>query len=86
MSDRSAAARRDHGKGYPSPAFDDGLAPVSVIGLYLTALALLGLGIGAVLRSTAGAITCVLSLLLLPLIAAPLLPEAPASSCWTSRR
>jgi ABC-2 type transport system permease protein len=63
------------GKGYPSLAFDEGLAPVSVIGLYLTALALLGLGIGAVLRSTAGAITCVLSLLLLPLIAAPLLPE-----------
>ena len=53
----------------------DGLVPVAVIALYLTALALLSLGIGAVLRSTAGAVTCVLSLLLLPLIAAPLLGE-----------
>ena len=63
------------GKGYPSLTVEDGLVPVAVIGLYLTALALLSLGIGAVLRSTAGAVTCVLSLLLLPLIAAPLLGE-----------
>ena len=63
------------GKGYPSPALVDVLAPVAVIGLYLAALALLSLGIGAVLRSTAGAVTFVLSLLLLPLIAAPLLGE-----------
>jgi ABC-2 type transport system permease protein len=62
-------------KGYPSLALADGLAPVAVISLYLAALALLSLGIGAVLRSTAGAVTCVLSLLLLPLIAAPLLGE-----------
>ena len=61
------------GKGYPSLALADGLAPVAVIALYLASLALLSLGIGAVLRSTAGAVTCVLSLLLLPLIAAPLL-------------
>lgn len=63
------------GSGYPSLALVDGLAPVAVIALYLAALALLSLGIGAVLRSTAGAVTCVLSLLLLPLIAAPLLGE-----------
>jgi ABC-2 type transport system permease protein len=48
---------------------------VTVTALYLTALALLSLGIGAVMRSTAGAVTCVLSLLLPPLIAAPLLPQ-----------
>jgi ABC-2 type transport system permease protein len=63
------------GSGYPSLALADGLLPVAVIALYLAALALLSLGIGAVLRSTAGAVTCVLSLLLLPLIAAPLLGE-----------
>jgi ABC-2 type transport system permease protein len=63
------------GNGYPSLAFADGLAPITVIALYLTALGLMSLGIGAVLRSTAGAVTCVLSLLLLPLIAAPLLGE-----------
>ncbi len=63
------------GKGYPSLALADGLAQVAVISLYLAALALLSVGIGAVLRSTAGAVTCVLSLLLLPLIAAPLLGE-----------
>ena len=62
-------------KGYPSLALADGLAPIAVIALYLASLALLSLGIGAVLRSTAGAVTCVLSLLLLPLIAAPLLGE-----------
>ena len=45
------------------------------IALYLTALALFSLAIGAILRSTAGAVTFVLSLLLLPLIAAPLLGE-----------
>jgi ABC-2 type transport system permease protein len=61
------------GSGYPSLALADALAPVGVIALYLAALALLSLGIGAVLRSTAGAVTCVLSLLLLPLIGAPLL-------------
>jgi ABC-2 type transport system permease protein len=63
------------GKGYPSLALADGLAQVTVTALYLAALALLSLAIGAVLRSTAGAVTCVLSLLLLPLIAAPLLGE-----------
>ncbi len=61
--------------GYPSLALADGLVPVAVTGLYLASLALLSLGIGTVLRSTAGGVTCVLSLLLLPLIAAPLLGE-----------
>jgi ABC-2 type transport system permease protein len=63
------------GSGYPALTVADGLVPVAVIALYLTALALLSLGVGAVLRSTAGAVTFVLSLLLLPLIAAPLLGE-----------
>ena len=63
------------GSGYPSLTVTDGLVPVAVIALYLTALALFSLGVGVVLRSTAGAVTCVLSLLLLPLIAAPLLGE-----------
>jgi ABC-2 type transport system permease protein len=63
------------GSGYPALTVADGLVPVAVIALYLTALALFSLGVGAVLRSTAGAVTCVLSLLLLPLIAAPLLGE-----------
>jgi ABC-2 type transport system permease protein len=63
------------GSGYPSLTVADGLVPVAVIALYLAALALLSLGVGAVLRSTAGAVTFVLSLLLLPLIAAPLLGE-----------
>jgi ABC-2 type transport system permease protein len=63
------------GSGYPTLTLADGLAPAAVIALYLAALALLSLGIGAVLRSTAGAVTFALSLLLLPLIAAPLLGE-----------
>lgn len=63
------------GNGYPSLALLDGLEPIAVIALYLTALGLLSLGVGALLRSTAGAITFVLSLLLLPLIVAPLLGE-----------
>ena len=61
--------------GYPSLTVADGLVPVAVIALYLTALALFSLGVGAVLRSTAAAVTFVLSVLLLPLIAAPLLGE-----------
>jgi hypothetical protein len=44
------------------------------------ALALLSLGIAAILRSTAGAITFVLSLLFVPLTAASLLPESAGDS------
>jgi ABC-2 type transport system permease protein len=64
------------GNGYATPALSDGLPQVTVTALYLTALALFSLAIGAVLRSTAGAVTCVVSLLLVPLIAAPLLGES----------
>ena len=63
------------GNGYPSLTVADGLVPVTVTALYLTALALFSLGVGAMLRGTTGAVTFVLSLLLLPLIAAPLLGE-----------
>ena len=63
------------GNGYATPAFADGLPQVAVTTLYLTALALFSLAIGVVLRSTAGAVTFVVALLLVPLIAAPLLGE-----------
>ncbi|HEY5455599.1 MAG TPA: hypothetical protein VIJ96_09015 [Acidothermaceae bacterium] len=45
-------------------------------GLYLTVLGLLGLGLGAVLRSSAGAIAALFSLLFVPTILADILPRA----------
>jgi ABC-2 type transport system permease protein len=45
-------------------------------GLYLTVLGLLGLGLGAILRSSAGAIAALFSLLFVPRILVQLLPEA----------
>lgn len=45
-------------------------------GLFLTALGLLGLGLGAVLRSSTGAIATLLSLLLVPPLLLALLPES----------
>ena len=62
--------------GYPAAELADLLRPVAGTALYLAALALLSLAIGAILRSTAGALTVVLSLLFVPLIAASLLPES----------
>ena len=44
-------------------------------GLYLTALGLLGLGLGAVTRSSAGAIATLFGLLFVPVILADLLPD-----------
>jgi ABC-2 type transport system permease protein len=63
--------------GYPAVTLADGEALRAVAGTayYLTALALLALGLTAVVRRTAVAITVVLGLLLLPPIAAGLLPE-----------
>jgi ABC-2 type transport system permease protein len=45
-------------------------------GLYLTVLALLGLGLGAVLRSSAGAIATLFGLLFVPTILASTLPQS----------
>jgi ABC-2 type transport system permease protein len=45
-------------------------------GLYLTAVALLGLGLGAAMRSSAGAIATLLGLLLIPPLLLELLPDA----------
>lgn len=45
-------------------------------GLYLAALGLLGLGIGAIIRSTAGAVATLFTLLFIPQILAELLPHA----------
>ena len=63
--------------GYPAWSLDDGPAQRAVLGtaLLLTALALLSLGVGAIVRHTALAITSLLALLFIPLVFAPLLPE-----------
>jgi ABC-2 type transport system permease protein len=49
-------------------------------GLYLTALALLGLGLGAIMRSSAGAVATLLALLFVPPILLELLPHAVRQS------
>jgi ABC-2 type transport system permease protein len=63
--------------GYPAWSLDDGPAQRAVLGsaLFLSALALLSLGVGAIVRHTAPAITSLLALLFVPLVVAPLLPE-----------
>jgi ABC-2 type transport system permease protein len=63
--------------GYPAASLGDGSTLRAVVGtgLYLAALALLSLGVGAILRHTAAAITTVLGLLWVPLIAVSLLPQ-----------
>jgi ABC-2 type transport system permease protein len=63
--------------GYPPATLAQGPALRAVAGtaLYLTLLALLSLGIGAILRHSAGAVTTMLVLLYLPLIAATFLPS-----------
>jgi ABC-type transport system involved in multi-copper enzyme maturation permease subunit len=64
------------GPGYPELALTEGAVPRAVIGtgLYLASVALLSLGVGAIVRHTAAAITLVIALLFVPLIAASLLP------------
>ncbi len=52
------------------------LRAVAGAGLYLTALGLLGLGLGATLRSSAGAIATLLGLLFVPTLLASLLPQS----------
>ena len=44
-------------------------------GLYLASVALLGLGVGAIVRHTGAAITLVIAILFVPLIGASLLPD-----------
>jgi ABC-type transport system involved in multi-copper enzyme maturation permease subunit len=63
--------------GYPHVSLDDGEAFRAVVGsaLYLVALAVFSLGVGAALRHTAGAITAVLAVVLAPPIAIGFLPE-----------
>jgi ABC-2 type transport system permease protein len=64
-----------HGNGYVAPAYPpvtlaDGPALRAVLGsaLFLTAIALLGLGMGVILRHTAAAISALLGLLFAPLV------------------
>lgn len=66
--------------GYPAASLADGatLRAVAGSGLYLGLLAAFALGVGAVLRHTAGAITVVLAVLLGPVIAISFLPESVA--------
>jgi ABC-2 type transport system permease protein len=64
--------------GYPDAALADLVRPVLGTTLYLTALALLALGLAVVLRHTAAAITTVLGLLWVPILAPGLLPEDTA--------
>jgi ABC-2 type transport system permease protein len=63
--------------GYPAATLTDGEASRAVIGggVYLALLAVVSLGIGAILRHTAGALTLVLAVILGPLIAFQFLPE-----------
>jgi ABC-2 type transport system permease protein len=71
---------RDNGyapPGYPEWTLHDGPAQRAVFGsaLLLTAIALLSLAVGAILRHSAAAISALLALLFVPLIFAPTLPE-----------
>jgi ABC-2 type transport system permease protein len=71
---------RDNGyspPGYPEWTLHDGAAQRAVLGsaLLLAAIALLALGIGAIFRHSAAAISSLLALLFVPLIFGPLLPE-----------
>jgi ABC-2 type transport system permease protein len=63
--------------GYPHASLSDGEALRAVLGsaLYLAALAVFSLGVGAVIRHTSGAVTAVLAVVLAPVIAIGFLPE-----------
>jgi ABC-2 type transport system permease protein len=60
--------------GYAAPTFGETVRGVGGTAVYLAALALLGLGIGAILRHTAAAISAVLGLLWVPLMLVWMLP------------
>jgi len=63
--------------GYPEVTLADGEALRAVVGsaVYLGSLAFFSLGVGAIARHTAGAITVVLATVLAPVIAIGFLPE-----------
>jgi ABC-2 type transport system permease protein len=63
--------------GYPAVtlADDEALRAVLLSGAYLGLLAVFSVGIGAIVRHTAGAITIVLAVVLAPVIAVGFLPE-----------
>jgi ABC-2 type transport system permease protein len=63
--------------GYPAVTLADGEALRAVVGtgVYLGSLAVFSLGVGAIARHTAGAITAVLATVLAPVIAINFLPE-----------
>jgi ABC-2 type transport system permease protein len=65
------------GPGYPAWTLHDGPAQRAVVGsaLLLAAIALLSLGVGAILRHGAAAISLLLALMFAPLIFANTLPE-----------
>jgi ABC-2 type transport system permease protein len=71
--------------GYPALSLADAdvLRAVLGTGVYLTLLAVFALGVGVVLRHTAGAITTVLGLLLAPVIAISFLPDRIAD--WVEK-
>jgi ABC-2 type transport system permease protein len=71
--------------GYPAASLGDGPALRAVLGsaFYLALLAVFSLGVGAILRHTAGAITLVLALILAPVIAIGFLPENAAE--WVEK-
>ncbi|GAA4450851.1 ABC transporter permease subunit [Phytohabitans houttuyneae] len=61
---------------YPDPSFTDGAVLRAVFGTaaFLALMALLGLGLGAIIRRTAGAVIVVLALAVVPGVASLLLP------------
>jgi len=67
----------DYAGGYPAVTLADGEALRAVVysGLYLGLLAMSSLGVGAIVRHTAAAITIVLAAVLAPMIAIGFLPE-----------
>lgn len=71
--------------GYPAVTLADHQALRAVLGtgVYLGLLAVFALGVGAVLRHTAGAITLVLAALLAPVIALNFLPDSIAD--WVEK-
>jgi ABC-2 type transport system permease protein len=66
--------------GYPAVtlAHGDALRAVALSGVYLGVLALFSLGVGAIVRHSAAAITIVLAAVLAPVIAIGFLPESLA--------
>lgn len=67
-----------YANGYPAASLGDGPTLRAVLGsvLYLGALGLMGLGTGAILRSTAAAVTTTLGILYLPMIVQTFLSES----------